>query len=182
MAGEADNEALSSDNAAERERPISNLGHATEVSQGRGLTLLVPRWNPLLSDIGDRIQVDLMAAGFTVGLKKVGREEMAFKLRQGDFDLFVALWAPDRWLDSREWLMNDFLKTQLGPVPALDAHASPNPDDLKNFEETLAEEAFVLPLFHLDLVVYSSDRLARAEANAVGIPDLSWSWLRAGGR
>jgi ABC-type transport system substrate-binding protein len=161
----------------------------------RELVLLVPRWHNLIAEIGDRIQVDLMAAGYSVRLLKVGREEQAFKLAEGDFDLFVGLWAPDRWREDRAWLLNHFRETQLAPIPSLasatasaGASATASAEEAveggspAGLEDTLSEKALVLPLFHMDLVMYVRDRLLTPEPGAGAPPDLAWSWLRAGRR
>lgn len=149
----------------------------------RELVLLVPRWHNVIAEIGDRIQVDLMAAGYSVRLLKVGREELAFKLAEGDFDLFVGLWAPDKWREDREWLLNHFHETQLAPIPSLaSAAASLEEGSPAGLEETLWENALLLPLFHMDLVMYVRDRLLTPEPGANAPPDLAWSWLRAGRR
>jgi ABC-type transport system substrate-binding protein len=148
----------------------------------REITLLVPSWHSLIEEIGERIQVDLMEAGYSVKLRKAGREELRAKLASGDFDLFVGLWAPDPWSDRREWLINDFRVSQVAPVPAL-ASAVPSVDRLPagGLEEALALESLLLPLFDMDLVVYLRDSLVSVET-AGAIPDLGWSWLRAGPR
>jgi hypothetical protein len=157
-------------------------------TQGAGvssLRLLAPRWHKTAGEVADRIQVDLMAAGFSVSLRKLGRSEMTYKLASGEFDLLVGLWEPDRWLDERSWLLSHFWETQIAPVPALAAvlrsTGGPVGSVPSALEEKLEEDCLLLPLFHLDTAL-----LLRRGFVAVrgpdGLPEMPWSWIEKPGQ
>jgi ABC-type oligopeptide transport system substrate-binding subunit len=149
------------------------------------LTLLAPRWHKTAGEVADRIQVDLMAAGFSVSLRKLGRSEMTYKLAAGEFDLLVGLWEPDRWLSERGWLLSHFWETQIAPVPALAAALGAAGGGAESvpaaLEEKLEEDCLLLPLFHLDTAVLIRRGFV-AEPGRDGLPDMSWSWIDGPGR
>ncbi len=158
-------------------------GTPAPVAGGATLRLIAPSWHKTAGEVADRIQVDLMAAGFSVSLRKLGKGEMKYKLHSGEFDLLLGLWEPDRWLYEKDWLFSHFWETQIAPIPALaSALQSSGGDDGSAppaFEERLAEECLMLPLFHLDTVALTGRRFA-ATPGPWGLPDLPWSWIKSG--
>jgi ABC-type transport system substrate-binding protein len=162
----------------------------------REITLLAPRWHATASDVADRIQVDLMSAGYDVRIRKLARGEMGYKLASGEFDLFVGVWYHDPHFDSgpppatgnpgRHVLQ--FYVTQVEPVPVLssaleseiDALKSGDEDFATSFTEGLVGRALVFPLFRMDSVCVLGKGLVFDASDQSVIPDLSWVWLKRG--
>ncbi len=149
------------------------------------LTLLAPRWHGVAGEVADRIHVDLLAAGYDVTLRKLGREEMGYKLSAGEFDLSLGLWYPPRWIEDEVWLASHFLHTQIpsasAPAAGLAHDKDRSPYERMSLERELLErlqaEGVVLPMFQLDRAVLVARHLHWAATVTAGVPDMAWAWI-----
>lgn len=154
----------------------------------RRLTMLAPRWHATAAEAADRIHVDLLEAGYEVTIRKLGREEMSYKLAGGDFDLFIGVWYPAPWIKDRGTRLQHFAYTQLTPAPALTSlneREAKGPDGSEIAYagaalDGLRRDAVLLPLFHLDTVILLGPGLTASTRGPGGVPDMAWSRLRGG--
>lgn len=156
--------------------------------RARRLTMLAPRWHATAAEVADRIHVDLLEAGYEVTIRKLGREEMSYKLAGGDFDLFIGVWYPAPWIKDRGAQLQHFAYTQLAPAPALtslsgeEAHGPDGSETAYTGAalDGLRRDAVLLPLFHLDTVILLGSGLDASTCGPGGVPDMAWSRLRGG--
>jgi ABC-type transport system substrate-binding protein len=160
------------------------------VTRTRRLTMLAPRWHATAAEAADRIHVDLLEAGYEVTIRKLGREEMPYKLAGGDFDLFIGVWYPAPWIKDGATQLQHFTYTQLIPAPALTSLSVREVDGPAGSEKAYAgaaldglrRDAVLLPLFHLDTVILLGPGLDASTSRPGGVPDMAWSRLRGGPR